>query len=509
MEETLSCRSRSVKKVITAILLCMLLVTSAAPASVSATTNGKTRDDAFNWICARGNEHWTYPYGETWCVSLIVAYYNWLGVGSVSGNAKDYAYNTLPGGWTRVYSNPQPGDIAVWGAGASIGWGNNKSYADYTYGHVGLVVRQNSWGSITTVETRANQGHGAYYYERNPQSAACYIRPDFASSPASNAMNIGRSFNALIIRSDVWKPIYQNLSDGNVLLGAQESGVYARNQWHFERQSDGSYIITSLQDGRALDVSGANSANGTNVGTYMKWGTDNGAQKWYVIGNAIAFELAPKLATDKRLDVTGNSTAAGTNIQIYTANGTKAQTFSIYKFDAKYPTSTTTIVPDQSTYTKNEGTSFQIKQRFSSTYGGGYGDLTWKSSNSSIASVNSNGVVTAKKKGTAYITMTSVYNPLITTTVKVVVNHVHSYTSKVTKAATCTAAGVRTYTCKSGDRTYTKAIPATGHTKELRNVKTATCAMQATQEILTARNVIRSLQQVRRSHRKPMHGIRE
>ena len=213
MEETLSCRSRSVKKVITAILLCMLLVTSAAPASVSATTNGKTRDDAVNWICARGNEHWTYPYGETWCVSLIVAYYNWLGVGSVSGNAKDYAYNTLPGGWTRVYSNPQPGDIAVWGAGASIGWGNNKSYADYTYGHVGLVVRQNSWGSITTVETRANQGHGAYYYERNPQSAACYIRPDFASSQASNAMNIGQSFNALIIRSDVWKPIYQNLSD--------------------------------------------------------------------------------------------------------------------------------------------------------------------------------------------------------------------------------------------------------------------------------------------------------
>ena len=62
-------------------------------------------------------------------------------------------------------------------------------------------------------------------------------------------MNIGQSFNALIIRSDVWKPIYQNLSDGNVLLGAQESGVYARNQWHFERQSDGSYIITSLQYG--------------------------------------------------------------------------------------------------------------------------------------------------------------------------------------------------------------------------------------------------------------------
>ena len=54
--------------------------------------------------------------------------------------------------------------------------------------------------------------------------------------------------------------------------------------------------------------------------------------------------------------------------------------------------------------------------------------------------------------------------------------HKHDYTSTIKKAPTCTAAGVRTYTCKNCDSTYTKAIPATGHTKELRNVKTATCA---------------------------------
>ena len=40
-------------------------------------------------------------------------------------------------------------------------------------------------------------------------------------------------------------------------------------------------------------------------------------------------------------------------------------------------------------------------------------------------------------------------------------NHTHKYTSKVTKAATCAKAGVRTYTCTCGD-TYTKSIPATG-----------------------------------------------
>ena len=40
--------------------------------------------------------------------------------------------------------------------------------------------------------------------------------------------------------------------------------------------------------------------------------------------------------------------------------------------------------------------------------------------------------------------------------------HTHSYTSKVTKPATCTENGVRTYTCECGD-SYTETIPATGH----------------------------------------------
>ena len=46
--------------------------------------------------------------------------------------------------------------------------------------------------------------------------------------------------------------------------------------------------------------------------------------------------------------------------------------------------------------------------------------------------------------------------------------HTHNYVSKVTKEATCTEAGVLTYTCTSttgtcDKKTYTEAIPATGH----------------------------------------------
>lgn len=40
--------------------------------------------------------------------------------------------------------------------------------------------------------------------------------------------------------------------------------------------------------------------------------------------------------------------------------------------------------------------------------------------------------------------------------------HTHSYTSEITKAATCTEDGIITYTCECGE-SYTEAIPATGH----------------------------------------------
>lgn len=41
--------------------------------------------------------------------------------------------------------------------------------------------------------------------------------------------------------------------------------------------------------------------------------------------------------------------------------------------------------------------------------------------------------------------------------------HQHSYTSSITTQPTCSTPGVRTYTCVSGDDSYTESIPATGH----------------------------------------------
>ena len=54
--------------------------------------------------------------------------------------------------------------------------------------------------------------------------------------------------------------------------------------------------------------------------------------------------------------------------------------------------------------------------------------------------------------------------------------HTHSYTESVTKEATCTQDGIKTYSCESCSNTYTEEIPATGH-NYIAEVIGATCTI--------------------------------
>ena len=54
--------------------------------------------------------------------------------------------------------------------------------------------------------------------------------------------------------------------------------------------------------------------------------------------------------------------------------------------------------------------------------------------------------------------------------------HIHSYTSSITTAATCTANGVKTYTCSGCGNSYTETIAKTGHKYDSGKItKTPTC----------------------------------
>lgn len=59
--------------------------------------------------------------------------------------------------------------------------------------------------------------------------------------------------------------------------------------------------------------------------------------------------------------------------------------------------------------------------------------------------------------------------------------HTHSYTSKVTKKATCTSDGVKTYTCSCG-KSYTEKIAKTGHKAVTDKAVEATCISEGKTE---------------------------
>ncbi len=79
------------------------------------------------------------------------------------------------------------------------------------------------------------------------------------------------------------------------------------------------------------------------------------------------------------------------------------------------------------------------------------------------------------KAGTEYYYHVASYGLTRTINISQVGGHTHEYTSAVTTAPTCTTAGVRTYRCKDGDRSYTESIPATGHKLTTLPAKAATC----------------------------------
>ena len=70
-----------------------------------------------------------------------------------------------------------------------------------------------------------------------------------------------------------------------------------------------------------------------------------------------------------------------------------------------------------------------------------------------------------------------------------------NYTGSITKEATCTEAGVRSYTCSCGD-SYTENIPATGHSLSLIHILSALSVSAKTDESETGKTTIVSFEEL-------------
>lgn len=167
---------KKLRKMLIASLGAMLLF--VAFVSVDKTeVQAATKEEGVSWAMSQIGKGLDYDGVKgNQCVDLIKYYYAHYGVaGYARGNAIQYTSNSLPPGWTRVYSNYQPGDIAVFKAknGCSV-------CTTDEYGHVGIITSIDSVGFNAVNQNYA----GRSYCTQNwfhVRCLACAIRPNFTS----------------------------------------------------------------------------------------------------------------------------------------------------------------------------------------------------------------------------------------------------------------------------------------------------------------------------------------
>ena len=483
------------KRRVLCLILAVIMVACLLPTAAFASTNGKTADDAINWVRSLNGQ----PVGSGECVALIKAYYSYLGQTSPGGNGVDYSWNQLPAGWQRLQNaQPQKGDILVYS-------GNNAN----PYGHVAIYEsdsitwHQNFAGQrkvVRVTNIRYNGFDNPYWGVIRPDFSSAVYKPDF--------IDIGTSVYRYIIRADKWMPTgtcYDQNAKRDVKI--VNSGSSDPNMiWLFTRMGfDNSYVILNAYNNYYLSYEG-NCASQAKITT-----SDKLTSKcyWYVAYYNGLCKLVAKdsVASGNWLviDCKDGSSTPGTQLQLYgnwgpnDSNG-NAQLFNIYTVEnyqqPPKPPKVELTVPDVVTV----GEEFTISWTPSPLQGkydqreyevhirkGGSGFKTIYTTDTSVT-------LTLTKPDTSYNVYLTVYNRKYQdysssafATFRCIreTAHEHSYTAVVT-APTCTEKGYTTHTCACGDSYVDTYVDALGHawdngkvtkpaTETETGVKTFTC----------------------------------
>ena len=458
------------KRRVLCLILAVIMVACLLPTAAFASTNGKTADDAINWVKSLEGQ----PVGSGECVALIKDYYSYLGQTSPGGNGADYSWNQLPAGWTRIQNaQPQKGDILVYSGNGENPYGHVAIYeSDYSTWHQNFASQRKV---VHVTNIRYNGFTNPYWGVIRPDFGSAVFKPDF--------INIGTNVYRYIIRADKWMPTgtcYDQNAKRDVKIvnsGSSDPNVI----WLFTHMGfDNSYVIQNAYSNDYLCYEG-------NCASQAKITTSNKLTSkcyWYVAYYNGLCKLVAKdsVASGNWLviDCKDGSSTPGTQLQLYgnwgpnDSNG-NAQLFNIYTVEnyqqPPKPPKVELTVPDVVTV----GEEFTISWTPSPLQGkydqreyevhirkGGSGFKTIYTTDTSVT-------LTLTKPDTSYNVYLTVYNRKYQdysssafATFRCIreTAHEHSYTAVVTPP-TCTEKGYTTHTCSCGDSyvdTYTNAL---------------------------------------------------
>ena len=456
------------KRRVLCLILAVIMVACLLPTAAFASTNGKTADDAINWVRSLEGQ----PVGSGECVALIKAYYSYLGQTSPGGNGADYSWNQLPAGWTRIQNaQPQKGDILVYSGNGENPYGHVAIYeSDYSTWHQNFASQRKV---VHVTNIRYNGFTNPYWGVIRPDFSSAVYKPDF--------INIGTNIYRYIIRADKWMPTgtcYDQNAKRDVKIvnsASDPSGIWLFTHMGF----DNSYVIQNAYSNYYLCYEG-------NCASQAKITTSNKLTSkcyWYVAYYNGLCKLVAKdsVASGNWLviDCKDGSSTPGTQLQLYgnwgpnDSNG-NAQLFNIYTVEnyqqpAKPPKVEITV-PDVATVgeeVKISWTASPLQGKYDqreyrvTVEGGGSKRVIYTTDTSASVTINRRELhcdVTVDAINTKYAS----YSSSSYASFRCVEAHEHSYTAVVTPP-TCTEKGYTTHTCSCGDSYVDTYVDALGH----------------------------------------------
>ena len=318
-------------KKLLAFLLALALLAALLPGSALAISSSVgnfydanlTGDGAADMVAiAFAQQGRTYKafsgYNAPWCAQFVSDCAAKVGQSeAIPGNSwcDTLASNILnAGGWVVSKSEAQPGDICFYDK-------NKNGQSD----HVEIVYKR-SGSTISTIG--GNSGSPRQVVAHGDSAKVGYIMKIVRPNYKSNYANLGSDFYAVILNKHCWKPISETAGTDRITLQT-ETGT-ARQKWHFVRQGDGSYVITSCYDGKALEMTDGN----TTVGTQMTARTSNGAdyQKWFLISmeGGYVFRSKHDMERSWTMNLFGGYSDDGTSIIIRHEQDTFDDIWAVY-----------------------------------------------------------------------------------------------------------------------------------------------------------------------------------